>query len=147
MEDEQYFLTVLRYIHQNPMKAGLVEEPASYSWTSFREYLGERNLIEADYVLGLFHPQREQAVTAFMDFHNTSESAPCLEIIDEKRMYKDDEAAELIKELCSVSCCSELKAAGEAEMSSLLNLLKEQGLSTRQIARLTGINRRAILKA
>ena len=151
VEDEAYFLTVLRYIHQNPVKAGLVEEPASYSWSSYREYLreylGERKMIEVDYVLGLFHPQREKAITAFREFHNTSESAPCLEVIDEKRVYKDDEAAKLIKELCSVSCCSKLKAAGEAEMSSHLKLLKEQGLSTRQIARLTGINRRAILKA
>ncbi len=147
VEDEQYLLTVLRYIHQNPVKAGLVEEPASYRWNSYREYLGEQKMIEADYLLGIFYPQQEKAIAAFREFHNTSESAPCLEIFDEKKVYKDDEAAELIKELCSVSCCSELQGAGEAEMSSYLKLLKEQGLSTRQIARLTGISRRTILKA
>ncbi len=147
VEDEQYFLTVLRYIHQNPVKAGLVEEPASYKWNSYREYLGELNIIEADYVLGIFHPQREKALAAYMDFHNKIENASCLEIVEEKRSYKDDEASELIKTLCSVSCCSELKEAGEAKMSNHLKLLKEQGLSTRQIARLTGISRRIILKA
>jgi len=147
VEDEQYFLTVLRYIHQNPVKAGLVEELASYNWTSYREYLGELNMIEADYVLGIFHPLREKAVAAFRDFHNTNENVSCLEIVDQKRSYKDDEAVELIKELCSVSCCSELKAAREGELSCHLRLLKEQGLSTRQIARLTGISRRIILKA
>ena len=147
VEDEAYFLTVLRYIHQNPVKAGLVEEPASYKWNSYREYLGELNMIEADYVLGIFHPQREKALTEFEDFHKVIENVSCLEIVEEKRSYKDDEAAELIKVLCSVSCSSELKAAGETEMSDHLKRLKEQGLSTRQIARLTGISRRTILKA
>ena len=147
VEDEQYFLTVLRYIHQNPVKAGLVQEPASYKWNSYREYLGELNMIEADYVLGIFHPQREKAITEFEDFHKVIENASCLEIVEERRSYKDEEAVELIKALCSVSCCSELMAAGKAEISSHLKRLKEQGLSTRQIARLTGISRRIILKA
>ena len=30
VEDDAYFLTVLRYIHQNPLKAGLSDDISSY---------------------------------------------------------------------------------------------------------------------
>jgi putative transposase len=36
IEDERYWLTVLRYIEQNPVAAGLVRRPDDYVWTSYR---------------------------------------------------------------------------------------------------------------
>ena len=36
----EYFVTLLRYIHQNPVKAGLVSSPGNYSWSSWHEYAG-----------------------------------------------------------------------------------------------------------
>ena len=35
-----YFLIALRYIHQNPVKAGIVKSPSQFQWSSFREYDG-----------------------------------------------------------------------------------------------------------
>ena len=32
---EQYFLTCLRYIELNPVRAGMVEQPADYRWSSY----------------------------------------------------------------------------------------------------------------
>ena len=37
VEDDAYFLTVLRYIHQNPLKAGLSDDISSYPWSSYSE--------------------------------------------------------------------------------------------------------------
>ena len=34
IENESYFLTVLRYIIQNPMKAGIEAAPGNYPWSS-----------------------------------------------------------------------------------------------------------------
>jgi putative transposase len=34
VEDDKYLLTVVRYIHSNPVKAGLVRELEAYSWSS-----------------------------------------------------------------------------------------------------------------
>ena len=36
-----YFVTLLRYIHQNPLKAGMVEKIEDYPWSSWREYITE----------------------------------------------------------------------------------------------------------
>lgn len=37
--DERYLHEVGRYIHMNPVRAGLVQRPEDYPWSSFRAYL------------------------------------------------------------------------------------------------------------
>jgi putative transposase len=37
---DRYFMTLLRYIHLNPVRAGLVADPADYLWSGHRAYLG-----------------------------------------------------------------------------------------------------------
>jgi putative transposase len=40
----------LRYMHRNPVKRGLVEQPDQWRWSSFRSYfLGERGLVRVYY--------------------------------------------------------------------------------------------------
>ena len=35
----EYFVVLLRYIHQNPLKAGIVEDIINYPWSSWKEYV------------------------------------------------------------------------------------------------------------
>ena len=37
VEDDDYFLAVLRYINQNPLKAGMIDDIASYLFSSYSE--------------------------------------------------------------------------------------------------------------
>ena len=39
VEDDAYFLTVIRYIHQNPIKAGLSKTIDDYKFSSYNEYI------------------------------------------------------------------------------------------------------------
>lgn len=41
VNDMAYFVTLLRYIHQNPVKAGIVQSVGDYPWSSWQEYTGE----------------------------------------------------------------------------------------------------------
>jgi putative transposase len=41
VNDEKYLLAVVRYIHQNPLKAGIVNNINDYAWSSYSEYIGE----------------------------------------------------------------------------------------------------------
>lgn len=44
--EEEYFLSCVRYIETNPMRAGIVDYPESYRWSSFRaRAFGEKNYI------------------------------------------------------------------------------------------------------
>ena len=40
VNDMEYFTVLLRYIHQNPVKAGIVEQVKDYEYSSWGEYEG-----------------------------------------------------------------------------------------------------------
>lgn len=145
VEDENYFLTVLRYIHQNPLKAGIVKDIREYKWSSYSEFIEKNIMVDIDFVLDLFSKDRKKAIDSFKAFHEISCDDNCLDI-EEKRRIKDDKAIEIIKNICNVSHCAEIQILERNKRNKYLKIIKEEGLSTRQIARLTGISRGIILK-
>ena len=53
VNNDPYLLVVLRYIHQNPVKAGVASEISDYKWSSYHDYLAQRdNLTDTEVVLG-----------------------------------------------------------------------------------------------
>lgn len=44
VEIDEYFIPLLRYIHQNPLKARLVAKMEDYEFSSYRKYLYGGNL-------------------------------------------------------------------------------------------------------
>jgi hypothetical protein len=45
----QKYQEKLNYIHNNPVKAGLVEKPQNYKWSSYRSlYLGDDEVLKVD---------------------------------------------------------------------------------------------------
>ena len=57
VEDDRYLLTVLRYIHQNPVKAGIVAEAIKYRWSSYSEYVNQQGMItNINFILGILNP-------------------------------------------------------------------------------------------
>jgi putative transposase len=67
---DNYFLTLLRYIHLNPVEAGMVREPADYPWSSHRAYLGVDTLswLTTDFGLSLFAADLAQARLGYQQF-------------------------------------------------------------------------------
>jgi putative transposase len=46
VEDETYLWTVTRYVHLNPFRAGTVEHPAAWAWSSYPGYAHRRRRLE-----------------------------------------------------------------------------------------------------
>jgi putative transposase len=44
VEEDCYRLIVSRYIHLNPVEAGMVEQPKDYHWSSYRAYVTYKNV-------------------------------------------------------------------------------------------------------
>ncbi len=51
VEKERYLVVVSAYIHLNPTRAGLVESPQEWKWSSMRHYLGKKPLVNKDDLL------------------------------------------------------------------------------------------------
>lgn len=54
VEADSYLLELVRYVHLNPVRAGLVEDPADWPWSGHRAYLGREALpwLTTEWVLG-----------------------------------------------------------------------------------------------
>lgn len=147
VEDNAYLLTVLRYIHQNPLEAKMGKTCEDYKWSSYKEYIGKNRLIDKDFILNIFHQNRKKGIEEFKAFHKNKEETQISMGIDKRKAIKDDEAMEIIKELCQVDFCKNIKKLKKNQRDILIKQIKEKGLSSRQIARLTGISRNVVLKA
>jgi REP element-mobilizing transposase RayT len=67
VDADQYLLTLLRYIHLNPVKAGLACDPLDYQWSSHRNYLGlaGQNWVTTDFALNMLGATRSRAIAAY----------------------------------------------------------------------------------
>lgn len=73
IDKENYLLELSRYIHLNPVRAGMVEMPEDYLWSSYRDYLsGDRKgaLADTDDTLFLFSKRRTAAAGKYREFVN-----------------------------------------------------------------------------
>jgi REP element-mobilizing transposase RayT len=60
---ERYLLELVRYIHLNPVRAGIVGRPEEYRWSSHRAYLGKEDWpwLSTDWILSRYSPREESA--------------------------------------------------------------------------------------
>lgn len=67
---DRYLLAVIRYVHRNPLAAGLVREISEYRWSSHANYVGDRRepWITTEFVLRMFHTQPPHAIAAYRRF-------------------------------------------------------------------------------
>jgi putative transposase len=58
VQTDRYFLTVDRYIHLNPVRAGMVQKPEDFAWSSYRDRFSKSpcEWIAHGDVLGYFGP-------------------------------------------------------------------------------------------
>jgi len=66
VQEDRYFLTCLRYIELNPVRAGMVKDPGDYRWSSYRAHaFGVPASMWSPHVmylnLGINSPQRQSA--------------------------------------------------------------------------------------
>ena len=141
--DISYFTTLLRYIHQNPVKAGIVKEVKDYEYSSWGEYTGQ--------VEPSFQICDTQTVLKRIPFDNLNEwvneplpDDACYLDGDEEQAfnrYSDEEAWKVIKELTSTSNASEFQKLDRERQREALRELRGLGASVRQLQRLTGLGR------
>ncbi len=146
VEDDAYYLTVLRYIHQNPLKAGLVEDLKQYPWSSFNAYINRDLLVDTAFALKMFSGNKDTALESFISFNEQINGDRCLDV-EEKKRLTDQEALAIINKICKVSSEDQWQKIDRNTRDNYVGKLKREGLSVRQISRLTGINRGAVLKA
>ena len=142
IEDNSYFLTVLRYIHQNPVKAGIVKSIDDYRFSSYNDYIEEDSSV-VDYNFALSLMNKEE----FIIFNNEQSSDVCLDINPTEFRINDSDARNIIKKVSKCENATEFQSLSQDKRYKYIRKLKEKGLSIRQISRLTGISFAIVRKA
>lgn len=146
IEDRAYFLTVLRYIHQNPLKAGLVRDAFESKWTSIYEYISESKIVDIDFGLDLISNNRREAIRLYTEFMRQHNDDQCLDI--SVRVRKTDQEVREILQRLGIPNKSVLQQMRKDERDSILAQLKEiDGISLRQLSRITGISKSVVERA
>lgn len=67
---DSYFKELVRYIHLNPVRAGVVADAAEFLWSSHHAYVGARHepWVTTDVALSLFGGTRTSAIGAYRGF-------------------------------------------------------------------------------
>ena len=141
------FLTVLRYIHQNPIKARIVEDISHYKWSSYGDYMGPENMVDKTYVLGMFSDKPTEALNRFDIFLREKTSDVCLEVDDNIRVLSDERLRKIITEQFGIDSIKLVTEERVRQEEILKELKRLKGISIRQIARITGMSQTRVWKA
>lgn len=143
IRDAAQLLHTLRYIHLNPVKAGLCSFPEEYMFSSYNQYSrDEDGLADTELVISIISAEE------LVEYTRQSVEDTCMDI--EKNICRrptDREAKIIIKELCGCLSASDFQAIKKSERDWLIIQMKKKGLSITQINRLTGISRTIISRA
>lgn len=129
VEDNVYFLGLLRYIHLNPVKANMVSDPYQYKWCSYKEYFYETPLmVDSTFVKNNICYDRENFRKNFISLHRG----------DDENIYLDtEESIEERKEVIAERVFENFNGIN----SKSLKILKDNtGMSYRDIAKFANIS-------
>ena len=137
VEDDKYLLQAVKYIHLNPVKAGMCAKPEDYVFSSYNEYIygqAETGLTDTKFVLEIM-PRPQLA-----KFHKqTDNDIEFIDITTSKKRVTEQDAAKTVNEIYNEYQISDLKQCSTKNQYDIVALLKRKGLSVRQIERLTGV--------
>lgn len=160
VNDDEYLVNVIRYIHNNPVKAGITIRASEYQWSSYTEYVstkGNAELIDKSMVLNYFNPLHSKALDQFARFSNENDRSLYLDITEpiesSKKLNTLEGALSLVTDYLNGINISldELRLQKgkiiRTAKHELIRVLKDRTiLSCREIAELVGTNKSTVHK-
>lgn len=150
VENDRYLISLVRYIHNNPVKAKIVNQPYQYKWGSYLLYLKEqKSIIDKEEILNLFSPDKAKAISLFTKFSCQQNNDIFMDYQEVFREVKEITSAKKAKEYA----LKYLKEKGlqieslkgkinkEHRGKLILELKEKTNLSYREIGNILGFSR------
>lgn len=142
VETDLYFMTVLRYILQNPIKAGLESIPGTYRWSSYPAYKkGTGAITDTEYATEVFGGR--ETLVHFLLTENEDQ------VMDEEERewrLRDDEAQEIMTRITHCDSPDAFRQLDPISQKQYVWELYQENLSGDQISRLTGVPRSSVYR-
>jgi REP element-mobilizing transposase RayT len=150
VEDNSYVLALARYIHQNPVKAGMVKSAGEYKWSSYTCYLNESNyfvkIVETETVLGLLSSEKREAKKLFKEYMNEEVQKIFIDLVEDVEVMDEETAKELFERMLGLGNNPDDHTKVQLSDDLIKKFRGKTNLSIRKIAAITGLNKDKINK-
>ena len=139
VEVDEYFIPLIVYIHQNPLRAGIVKKLENYRYSSYCEYIGKRKFVDINLSLEMLG--KKEWIKAHQQLVENK-----FQVEGRKKLSEEEIRQKILKDTDNI----ELQSIGileKTERDRILQKLKKSGLSIREIERATGISRGIVAKS
>ena len=135
MDSEAYFLTVLRYILQNPIKAGLEKHMGEYPYSSFGAYEGNPDgLTDTDFAFGYFEDRNR-----LVEFLKAASRDKALDVDPPKSRVSDADVSSRVNEFVGEAGKASFAELEKPLQRDCVQRMLQQGATIRQVAAATGL--------
>ena len=143
VENDLYYMTVLRYILQNPMKAGLEPHLGTYRWSSYPAYAkGTGSITDTQYATELFGTRE-----SLIDFVRMGNEDIVMDETDPEWPLQDDDAKKIMEQITGCSATEEFRRLDRQLRNEYIRRMYAEKLSIGQIARLAGFSKSTVHEA
>ncbi|MCX7920973.1 MAG: transposase [Clostridia bacterium] len=147
VENDAYLLSVIRYVHQNPWKAG-IGTIGDYKWSSYNAYFkGSTTMHEVADILSMISTLKRKSLSEFARFTHEKADEIFVDVGEEKELNEDN-VRDYIESYLQEKKLSlrELSLPGNKEIREhLVKILADSSsLSKRGIANVLGLNREMV---
>lgn len=147
ISNDMHLIQVIRYVHNNPVKAKMVEGPNIYKWSSFNEYIKENksrivSKRQKEIILSL-----NNGIENFLEFHKIEDDNEYLEIDEDRELYRLEKAQSIISAYFKEKGIFEAKELNKSPImleEIVISLLDRTKLSQRKIVSLLGISNHTV---
>lgn len=140
-EDMDYFKTLLRYIHQNPVKGGLCPKVSDYKWSSWKEFVAKSKMTICDTSAVLKRISLLELNNLVNEMLNDD-----VKCIDYRQKISDEDIVEMICEKSACETISEFQRCGLDEQLRVLAECHTKGISLRRLARFSSLSRSTVIR-
>lgn len=89
VSNDSHLLQLVRYIHKNPVKAGIVKEMQDYEWSSYKGYLSysrKWEWLHKDYIFSMITPKKKGRLKSFIEFMQDVDSQEVTNLFSKKNL-------------------------------------------------------------
>ena len=140
VNDAAYFFTLLRYIHQNPVAAGITKNVDDYKWSSWDEY--ERANCGIPLICNVNHVLARMPLAELRELVNDPlpKTTMILDYDSGDISRSDEEVKEYLSVFFGLRQPSDIQLYNRERRDDIIRAAKLYGASIRQLVRLTGIS-------
>lgn len=145
VESDAQLLSVMRYIHRNPIEAGLCNEVQDYYWSSYHEYIDKQyKPIATDIELVM----EMISLDEFVRYNSESSADRFLDMPNRPHaVLSDEQAMTLMSEISGCKNSNVFQLLSRDNKDQYISALYMNGVGINQLCRITGCSKTVIYRA